>query len=108
MAVKVTVVPEQIGLAEVTILTEGATEVITFTVIAVEVAGLLLVQFSVESILTVITSLFNNVLDVKVSPVATGFTPPFTYQAYDGTVPPLIGVAVKVTAVPEQKGPAGF
>jgi hypothetical protein len=108
VAVKVTAVPEQIGLAEATMLTEGATEGITLTRIGAEVAGLLLVQFSVDNILTVITSLFNKVLVVKVSPVSTALVPPLIYHAYDGVVPPLIGVAVNVTAVPEQIAPLGF
>ncbi len=28
--------------------------------------------------------------------------PPFNFHWYDGVVPPLVGVAVKVTLVPEQ------
>jgi hypothetical protein len=107
VALKVTEVPEQIGLAEATMLTEGATEGITLTRIGAEVAGLLLVQFSVDNILTVITSLFNKVLEINVLPVATALVPPLIYHAYDG-VPPFIGVAVNVTSVPEQKAPFGL
>ena len=61
MAVKVTVVPEQIVLpGDAEMLTDGITVDVTVIVIALDVTGLTLVQESDEVITQVIISPFNN------------------------------------------------
>ena len=57
MAVKVTLVPEQIVVALAAILTDGATVPLTVIVIALDVAAGCVIQVSEDVITTVITSL---------------------------------------------------
>jgi hypothetical protein len=62
VAVKVTLVPEQIVVAVAEMLTLAVTLLFTVIVIAFEVAGLPLTQLALEVITQLITSLFTNVL----------------------------------------------
>ena len=59
VAVKVTLVPVQIGFAEAEIETEAGKEEFTAIVMAFDVAGLLETQVRLEVITQVITSLFD-------------------------------------------------
>jgi hypothetical protein len=80
---------------------------VTCIVMALEVAGLPVGQGSLEVILTVIMSPWLSVEEVYVAAVSPemGILP--LYHWYVGVVPPLTGVAVKVTSVPLQMVPAG-
>jgi len=103
VAVNVTPAPEQVGLEpDVTaILTEGVT--IEFTVKAI--ALLVAVGVVTHVRLLVITTVMLPAVvprSVYVSLFVPTSTPPF-FHWYDG-VPPFVGVAVKVTAVPEHVG----
>jgi len=53
-------------------------------------------------ITTVITSLLAGAINAYVAEVAPLMFTPFFFHWYVGVVPPLVGVAVKFTAVPEQ------
>jgi hypothetical protein len=107
-AVNVTDVPEQIAPeGEDVMLTLAGRFGLTTMVTALEVAGLPDLHVSEELISTVITSPFAKTDEVYVLPVAPAiFTPPFFHWKV-GVVPPLTGVAVKVTDVPAQMTPAG-
>ena len=61
VAVNITLVPEQIVVAEAAILTDGVTGEVTVIVIALEVAVGCVTQVNEEVITTVITSLFTRV-----------------------------------------------
>ena len=100
---KVTFVPAHTGFLLATILTEAVTDGLTVIVIAFDVAGDPDRQAdSPEVITTVILSLFDGIY-VKVGlSVPTMLVP--LYHWYDGCSPPLVGVAVKITFVPEQTG----
>ena len=60
VAVKVTLVPAQIVVAEAPMLTDGTTPELTVIVMALDVAEVGLAQLAVEVITTVTTSLFTN------------------------------------------------
>ena len=64
------------------------------------------VQLALDVITTVIISPFANVLSVKVGAFVPLFTP-FTFHWKEGVLPPLVAVAVKLTAVPVQIAPEG-
>lgn len=79
---------------------------IGFTVmeIAFEVAGLPITPDKLEVITQVILFPFARVVEVYVELMAPEITEPFRYHWYVGVVPPLVGVAVKVTEDPAQLG----
>jgi hypothetical protein len=107
VAVNVTDVPAQIAPAgAAAIVTVGVT--LEFTVI---VTGALLavgavVQLAFDVRTTVTASPFASDAEVKVELFVPVFDP-LTFHWYEGVVPPLTGVAVNVTEVPEHIGPAG-
>jgi hypothetical protein len=103
VVVKVTDVPAQIAPdGEAAMLTLAATTGLTDIVIAFDIAGLPDTQVAFEVISTVIASPFTSVVDVHVEFVAPEILLPFLLHWYVGVVPPFVGVAVKVTEVPEQ------
>jgi hypothetical protein len=67
-------------------------------VIVLEVAGLPVAQVALDVNTQVTTSLFARVVLVYVEHVPAFV--PFSFHWYAGVVPPLVGVAVKVTLVP--------
>jgi len=71
-------------------------------VIALEVAGPPLWHVSLDVSTTVITSPFAGTYEYVGLLVPVAVAP--LYHWYDGVVPPLVGVAVKVTVAPEQTG----
>jgi hypothetical protein len=101
MAVKVTGLPAQIefpGLA--LMVTDEGTVVVTLIPILLEMAGDPETQLAFEVITQVIVSpLFRAELENELPPVPT--LVPFTFHWKKG-VPPLTGVAVKLTRFPEQ------
>ncbi len=97
---KETLVPAQMVVAEAETATEGVTTGLTVIVIPVDVADAGDAHDSVEVMVHVITSPSDNALDVKVGLLLPTLLP-FTFHWYEG-VPPLLGVAVNVTPVPEQ------
>ena len=105
VAVKVTEPPEHIDTVVGVIDTDGVTlPTVTVTSLLVAVAG------DAHGSLLVITTFTLSPL-AKVDEVNTllfvpAFTP-FTIHWYVGVVPPLVGVAVKVTDVPAQIAPEG-
>ena len=58
-------------------------------------------QVALETIITVIVDGFAKEVVVNTEPVAPAILIPFLCHWYVGKLPPLAGVAVKVTAVPE-------
>jgi hypothetical protein len=107
-AVKVTDAPAQIAPAgEADILTPAGRAGLTTIDIPVEMAGDPLRHgVAFEVITTVTTSLLLRTDDVKVLLLVPAFVP-FTFHWYIGVVPPLTGIALKVTDVPAQIAPAG-
>jgi hypothetical protein len=99
VAVKVTLVPLQAVLTDELIVMEGVREELTVMVMLFDVAveGLAQLALLVKTQLT--TSLFESELLVKVLELVPALLP-FTFHWYDGFVPPPLGVAVKVTALP--------
>jgi hypothetical protein len=86
-------------------LTLAAPGVVTDIVMALDISVLGKAQGAVEVIITVTTSLFASVAEVKVEL----FVPTFallTLHWYNG-VPPFTGTAVNVTEVPAQIAPTG-
>ena len=84
------VMAEITGVGLTTILTE------------VEVAGEPAKQGVAFEVITHVTaSLFANVVEVNVAAFVPALVP-LTFHWYEGVVPPLVGVAVNVTEVPEQ------
>jgi hypothetical protein len=103
VAVNVTLVPAQMVLSTSleTILTVAGKLGFTIIVTALLVAGLPVAHVAAEVMRTVTTSLFARVFVEKV----LLFVPtldPFILHWYEGVVPPFMGIAVKVTFVPEQ------
>jgi Flp pilus assembly protein TadB len=101
--VKVTEVLAQTGLSEAVIDTLAATVGLTVIVIVLDVAGLPPTQAAFEVMMqdTVLPLARDALVYVGL------FVPtlaPFTLHWYAGVVPPLTGVAVKVTKVPAQTG----
>jgi hypothetical protein len=100
IAVKVTEVPVQILLPDGAIETLTGRIGLTIMVTVLEEAGPEL-HDALEVSTTSITSLLASVVEVKTGLSVPSLTP-LTFHWYEGNVPPLVGVAVKVTLVPEQ------
>jgi hypothetical protein len=107
VAVKVTEVPAQMVLPEGAMETDTGSLSVTFIVMGFEVAGLPEGHGSLEVILTVTISPWAKSDVTRVAPVAPEIRVAPLYHWYVGVVPPLTGVAVKVTSVPLQMVPAG-
>ena len=106
VAVKVTELPAQIAPGgEADILTLTGSTGFTVIVTGLEVAGFPETHVKEDVITTVTTSLFASVLVVKFGLFVPRFEP-LTFHWYEG-VPPLTGVAVKVTELPVQTAPGG-
>jgi hypothetical protein len=101
VAVKVTLVPEQIVVAEAAILTLTGRLGFTVMVTVLEVAGLPVAQVAFEVITQVTVLPFARAVLVYVELLVPTLEP-LSFHWYTGVVPPLVGVAVKVTLVPEQ------
>jgi hypothetical protein len=102
VAVKVTEAPEQIVVPEpLAILTAGTTTGLTVMVTVLEVAVVGLAQAALDVSTQVTASELARVVEVKVAALVPTLVP-FTFHWYAGVVPPLVGVAVKVTEAPEQ------
>ena len=103
VAVKLTNVPAQIGLALAEI--ETLTGRIGFTVIVtiLDKAGFPVAHVALEVKAQVINSLLNGINEYVAS-VAPGTFTPSTFHWYVGIVPPLKAIAVYVTEVPAQTG----
>ena len=102
VAVKFTVVPAQIGLAGLAVtVTEGTTVGVMATTIVLEVSVVGEAQGSFDVRITLMVSLLLKVEELKLGELLPAFTP-FTCHWYAGVVPPLVGVAVKLMAVPAQ------
>jgi hypothetical protein len=102
----VTVVPGQTapdGLAMIFTLTGAAG--LTLMVRLFDAAGDPVAQAKSEVMVQVTTSPFRMVDEAKLAPVAT--PTPLTIHWNTGVVPPLTGVAVKVTVEPVQTAPEG-
>ena len=109
VAVKVTFVPAQIAPAGfAAIFTAAAAALFTTIVMELDVAGEPEMQVPLLVSTQVITSLLARVLDEYVAFVAPVMVAPFFFHRYVGNVPPLVGVAVKVTLVPEHIAPVGL
>ena len=100
-AVNITGIPAQTGFADDEMVMLTGFSGLTIICIVFDVAGLLVIQTEREEV---------NIQDTR-SPDAglyvnmDRFVPtiiPFTFQTYDGVVPPFVGVAVNVTGVPAQ------
>ena len=103
VAVKVTEVPAQTGLAEAAIDTLTGSSGFTVMVTVLEVAGLPVGQVAFEVRTQVIVLPLAGIKEYVVF-VAPGTLVPFSFHWYVGVVPPLVGVAVNVTEVPAQTG----
>ena len=107
VAVKVTEVPAQIAPEGASaMLTLAGRFVLTTMVIVFDVAGFPETHVAFEVITTETTSLLIRVVEEKVGLLVPAFIP-FTFHWYEGVVPPLAGVAVKVTDVPGHMAPEG-
>jgi hypothetical protein len=82
-------------------LTAGATGALTIIVMALDVTVVVETQVAFDVITQVTTSPFTNEDVVNEELFVPAFVP-FTFHWYAGVVPPFVGVAVKVTAVPLQ------
>ena len=102
MAVKVTELPEHTGFAEAPIVTLTGRFGFTVMVTMLDVAGLPVAQVALDVRTHVTASLFKGTYVNEALFVPT--LVPFTFHWYAGVVPPLVGVAVKVTEVPEHTG----
>ena len=102
VAVKVTLVPEHILLADAPIVTLTGRFGLTVMTTVLDVAGLPVAQVALDVSITVTWSLLTGVY-VKLVLLGPVFTP-FTCHWYEGVNPPLVGVAVNVTGVAEQTG----
>ncbi len=105
VAVKVTEVPEAVGFvpAVSAMLTAGATDAFTPMVMLLLDAVVEVAQAEFEVMVQATTAPAVSDVVVKVA----AFVPaavPFTVHAYEGALPPLVGVAVKVTDAPAQVG----
>lgn len=107
--VKVTQVPSHTGIVgRLVILTAGITTGFTAITTVFEVALAGLAQGEFDVILATTKSALFNVQDVKLLPDWFGTGEPFIVHPYTGLLPPLVGVAVKVTQVPAHIGPDGL
>ena len=102
VAVNVTDVPLQMGLAVAFIETLTGEFVFSTIVIVFDVAGLPIGQAILEFITQeTISPLFGEYVYTGL----LGPTPvPFTFHRYEGAAPPFVGVAVNVTEAPWQNG----
>jgi hypothetical protein len=105
IAVKVLAAPVHEGFVPVVnaIETDGVTAEFRVSVILFDVAGFPVTPGRFEVMTQVTTCPFVIVEDVYVVEFVPTFTP-FTFHWYEGVVPPLVGVAVKVNDVPLQLG----
>lgn len=101
VAVKFTDVPAHIGFAEVAMVTEGVTTGFTVMVMVFEVAVGVVGQATDDVITHEIVLPFVSAALVYVALLVPVLVP-LSFHWYDGVPPPLTGVAVKVTDVPEQ------
>ena len=95
--------PAQTGLADAVIDTLTGSSGFTVMVTVLEVAGLPVLQVSLE-VRTQVSALPFEGINAYVEPVAPGAFVPFTFHWYAGVVPKFVGVAVKVTEVTAQTG----
>ncbi len=104
VAVNVTDVFAQIDAAplELVMLTDGVTVGVTVSVIVLLLAVVVVRQDVLLVMVHVIASLLTRDEVEYVLLVAPDMAVPFFFHWYVGVVPPLVGVAVKVTDVPEQ------
>lgn len=105
VAVKVTEDPEAAGFvpAVSAMVTDGATDAFTLMVMLLLAAVVDVAQAEFDVIVQATTAPLVSDVVVKVE----AFVPaavPFTVQAYDGALPPLVGVAVNVIDAPAQVG----
>ena len=90
---------------EETIVTDAGNAPVTVIVIVLLVAGTGVAQVALDVSSAFTRSPFARVVVVYVGPVKTD--PPLTNHSYTGPAPPLVGVGVNVTEVPEQIEPDG-
>lgn len=105
VAVKVTDAPEADGLvpAVMAMLTDGATDGFTVMVMLLLAAVGVVAQDELEVIVHATTAPLVKEVVVNVAEFVPAAAP-LTVQAYDGALPPLVGVAVNVTDAPAQLG----
>ena len=102
VAVKVTEVPAQMVLPELlVILTNGLTGLLTVMEMALLEAVVGLAQLALLVSTQVTTSPLIKVPELKLGLLLPTLLP-FTCHWYKGLAPPFVGVAVKITEVPEQ------
>jgi hypothetical protein len=99
----VTGCPAQEGFADAVIEMLTGRFVLTISVMALEVAGFPVAQVRLEVSWQVTMSPFTGSGSVYIEPPNCAVDP-LTYQWYVGGVPPLTGVAVKVTGLPWHTG----
>ena len=103
VAVKVTEVPAQTGLAEATMETLTGSRGFTVIITGVEEAGLPVAQVALEESTQEMASLFAGG-KAYVAFVAPVRAVPFNFHWYCGAGPPLTMVVLKVTDVPAHTG----
>lgn len=105
VAVKVTDEPDADGLvpAVMAMATEGATDGFTATVMLLLAAVDEVAQDEFDVIVQATTAPLASVVVMKVAELVPAAVP-FTVHAYDGELPPLVGVAVNVTEAPAHDG----
>ena len=105
VAVKVTEAPEAEGLVPAVraITTDGTTDALTPMVIELLAAVVDVTHDELDVIVQATTAPAVKVVVVKVAELVPAAAP-FTVQAKVGVLPPLVGVAVKVTDAPAQVG----
>lgn len=101
VAVKVTLVAEQIVVALALMLSVGVWAALTFTVIPFEVAVLFDKQLALDVSTQVTVCPFVSALVVNVALLVPVFTP-LIFHWYTGEAPALVVVAVNTTCVPAQ------
>lgn len=100
-AVNTTVELLHTGLLGVVINNEGVTDWVTFIVMALLATVAVVIHAALLVIWQVTTSPFSKLDTVYVGLLVPTVVVP-RFHTYTGVVPPLVGVAVKVTDVPEQ------
>lgn len=101
LAIKVILVPLQTLLVSAVMKTEAFKLLTTFMTMVLETTVVVLVQVKEEVSSHITTSPFANAALVYVE-LFVPTLKPFRFHWYAGAAPPLVGVAVKVTPVPEQ------
>ena len=99
----VTEVPEQMGFDEAATITDCVTVDVTLIVIVFDVAVVGLAHAALDVMTTRTWSPFMSAPSVYVALLVPTLSP-FFFHWYDGVEPPFVGVAVKLTEVPEQIG----